>query len=103
MDFNSFWTLFKPDKEFENRMGATQRAWNNCSPAKQSAIIAWLQTHGSYKGRNPYFFILDFKPQQQTMSFSDYYKKYGTTVEVDVWKRKYIPEEEKTIYVRIER
>ena len=78
MDFNKFLTLFQPDKEFENRLGAAQRLWEQCSDGKRQAIIAWLETHGRYKGRNPYFFIQDFKPQRQQMSFADYYAKYGT-------------------------
>ena len=61
MDFNNFLILFKPDKEFETRLGAAQRQWDECSLAKQQAIINWLETHGAYHGRNPYFFIQDFK------------------------------------------
>ena len=100
MDFNKFVTLFQPDKEFTNRLGAAQRLWEQCSPHKQQAIISWLETHGKYPGRNPYFFIQDFKARQQTMSFDDYYKKYGTTEEFDGWKRVFKPEERRTIYVK---
>ena len=100
MDFNKFLTLFQPDKEFENRLGAAQREWDACSEFKQQAIIAWLETHGRYKGRNPYFFIQDFKPRQQTLSFAEYYAKYGTTEERDGWKRTFLPEQQKTIYVK---
>ncbi len=86
MDFNQFLTLFQPDEEFRSRLGAAQRLWEQCSPTKQGAIIEWLETHGRYPGRNPYFFILDFKPQQQPLSFNDYYTRYGTTEERDGWK-----------------
>ena len=64
MDFQQFWDLFQPDEQFEGRFGACERVWADCSPAKQEAIIAWLKTHGRYKGRNPYFFIQDFKARQ---------------------------------------
>ena len=100
MDFNQFLTLFQPDKEFTNRLGAAQRLWEQSTPAKQSAIITWLETHGAYKGRNPYFFILDFKPQQMQMSFNDYYARFGTTDEQGGWERKFLPEQQKTIYVK---
>ena len=63
MDFNQFLTLFQPDEEFRSRLGAAQRLWEQSAPDKQQAIIAWLKQHGRYKGRNPYFFIQDFKPQ----------------------------------------
>ena len=99
MDFNRFLTLFQPDKEFSNRLGAAQRLWDQCTPAKQSAIITWLETHGRYKGRNPYFFILDFKPQQMEMSYAEYYKKYGTTLERDGWKM-CNPTGQQVIYVK---
>ena len=85
MDFNTFLSLFQPDKEFTNRLGAAQRLWEQCSPHKQQAIIAWLETHGKYPGRNPYFFILDFKPQQMQMSYREYYAKFGTTEEQGGW------------------
>lgn len=85
MDFNRFLTLFQPDKEFTNRLTAAQRLWDQCSSAKQDAIIAWLETHGTYKGRNPYFFILDFKPQKMQMSFRDYYARFHTTEEQGGW------------------
>ena len=100
MDYNRFLTLFQPDKAFTNRLGAAQRLWDQCSPGKQEAIIAWLETHGAYKGRNPYFFILDFKPQQRQMSFAEYYQRYGTTEETDGWQRQFLPEQQKTIYVK---
>ena len=99
MDFNQFLTLFQPDKQFTNRLGAAQRLWEQSPPTKQQAIIAWLETHGAYKGRNPYFFILDFKPQQQTLSFADYYARYGTTAETDGWKMEN-PTGQQVIYVK---
>ena len=102
MDFNNFLTLFQPDKEFSNRLGAAQRLWDQCTPTKQAAIIAWLETHGRYKGRNPYFFILDFKPQQMQMSFADYYAKFGTTEETDGWRRVFLTDQQTTIYVKNE-
>ena len=100
MDFNKFLTLFQPDKEFTNRLGAAEREWNKCSPNKQQTIIAWLEMHGRYPGRNPYFFIQDFEARQQTMDFDAYYKKYGTTEDTDGWKRKFIENEGRTIYVK---
>lgn len=99
MDFNQFLTLFQPDEEFRSRLGAAQRLWDQSSPAKQSAIIAWLKQHGRYKGRNPYFFILDFKPQQMQMSYADYYAKFGTTEEQGGWKMEN-PTGNQVIYVK---
>ena len=88
-DFETYWALFKPDVQFENRIDATQIEWDACPPDKQQAIIAWLRKHGAYKGRNPYFFIQDFRvrqPKLQVLTYAAYYAKYGTTLERDGWK-----------------
>ena len=100
MDFNQFLTLFQPDEEFRSRLGAAQRLWDQSSPAKQSAIIAWLKQHGRYKGRNPYFFILDFQTKRrETLTFAQYYAKYGTTEEQGGWKMEN-PTGQQVIYVK---
>ena len=102
MDFEQYWQLIGGDVHFSDRKAATETLWAQ-HPDKHNAIIEWLQQHGRYPGRNPYFFILDFqvnKKRRQVMSFTDYYAKYGTTEETDGWKRQFIPEEQKTIYVK---
>ena len=87
MDFNTYWTLIGGDTNFADRKAATEKAWSLCSPEKQQAIIAWLQTHGRYPGRNPYFFILDFQTRRkQTLTFQQYHAKFGTTSEQGGWK-----------------
>ena len=86
MDFEQYWTLIGGDVNFANRKSAAEQAWSLCSPDKQQAIILWLQKHGRYPGRNPYFFILDFQTKRrQTLTFAQYYAKYGTTEELDGW------------------
>lgn len=100
MDFNQFLTLFQPDKQFTNRLGAAQRLWEQSPPTKQQAIIAWLETHGAYKGRNPYFFILDFQAKRrQKLTFEQYYARYGTTEEQGGWKMEN-PTGNQVIYVK---
>ena len=101
-DFETYWALFRPDANFDNRKDATKIEWDACSPDKQQAIIAWLRKHGAYKGRNPYFFIQDFRvmqPKQQMLSYDAYYAKYGTTAETDGWHMEN-PTGNQVIYVR---
>jgi len=87
MDFNTYWTLIGGEVNFADRKAAAEKAWELCSADKQQAIIYWLQTHGRYPGRNPYFFILDFQlKRRQELSYQQYYAKYGTTEERDGWK-----------------
>ena len=37
---------------------------------------------------------------QQILSYADYYTRFGTTEEVDGWRRVFLPEQQKTIYVK---
>ena len=100
MDFNNYWTLIGGDTNFADRKEAAEKAWSLCAPEKQQAIIQWLQTHGRYPGRNPYFFILDFQTRRrQTMTYEQYYAKYHTTLETDGWKMEN-PTGNKVIYVK---
>ena len=101
-DFKTYWALFRPDANFDNRKDATKIEWDACPPDKQQAIIAWLRKHGAYKGRNPYFFIQDFRvmqPKQQMLSYDAYYARYGTTAETDGWHMEN-PTGQQVIYVK---
>ena len=100
MDFEQYWTLIGGDIYFSDRKEAAKQAWN-ANPDKHQPIIKWLQTHGKYPGRNPYFFILDFQIKNvvQTLSFNDYYARYGTTEPRDGWKMAN-PTGQKVIYVK---
>ena len=63
-DFKTYWKKMKPLPKFENRKRAAEDEWNR-HPEKQIPIICWLDQHGAYPGRNPYFFIQDFQPRDQ--------------------------------------
>ena len=100
MDFNIYWTLIGGDTNFADRKTAAEKAWSLCPLDKQQAIIHWLQTHGRYPGRNPYFFILDFQiKRRQTLTFQQYYAKYGTTEDTDGWHKEN-PTGNKVIFVK---
>ena len=99
MDFNIYWTLIGGDKHYADRRAAAEKAWAE-HPEKHFAIITWLRAHGKYPNRNPYFFILDFQSKRtQTMSYQQYYAKYGTTEERDGWKMEN-PTGNRVIYVK---
>ena len=84
--FDDYWDLFAPDAEFANRRSATQRLWDQIGTDRQRAIIGWLKAGKAKCTRNPYFFLTDFRaPRQQTLSYADYYAKFGTTEERDGW------------------
>ena len=61
INFQTFWDLFNPDTEYNNRIAAANIEWDKCSAAKQKAIIHKLQSApGEVAQPNPYFFIIDF-------------------------------------------
>ena len=110
MDFHQIWDLLSPQGEFKRRENACRRLWQGYGEALQLAIFEALskaKAHGESIKPNPYFAIEDAAlalqnqaPRQQTMSFDDYYKKFGTTEDTDGWKRKFLPEKQTTIYVK---
>lgn len=59
MDFETYWGTIQPDAKYDNRKEAARAEWN-AHPEKHAAIMRWLQRHGPYPMRNPYFFIMDF-------------------------------------------
>ena len=61
INFQTFWDLFKPSEQYNNRLAAANIEWDKCSAAKQIAIIQKLQSApGEVAQPNPYFFIMDF-------------------------------------------
>ena len=85
LDFANFWQLFDPETEFSNRRLACCKLWERTDKEKREAIINYLEKGNRPKNRNPYFFILDFKPQKMQMSFRDYYARFNTTEEQSGW------------------
>ena len=73
-DFESYWTTINAGTEFEDRKNAAREEWMK-HPEKQEPIMRWLNKHGAYPGRNPFFFIQDFKirvpkvPQRQPVNY----------------------------------
>ena len=99
MDFYKYWNLIGGDIHFGDRRVATKELWEQ-HPEKHEAIIGWLQAHGRYPNRNPYFFIKDFQvKRRQTLTYQQYYAKYGTTEERDGWKMEN-PTGNKVIYIK---
>ena len=100
LSFENFWELFNPDAEFSNRRAATHLEWDKCSDKKKAAIIKALTEQRPKSSRNPYFYVQDFRePRQQTLSYAEYYARYGTTEPKDGWQM-VNPTGDKVIYVK---
>ena len=76
--FDKYWDAIKPAPHFESRKEAARIAWET-NPDKQRPIMAWLQQHGAYPDRNPYFFIVDFQLRNH-QPFPNGRKNYDPTV-----------------------
>ena len=100
-NFEEFWELFNPEPEFNNRQRACRMLWSQKSEQKQQAIINFLKNGNQRSSQNPYYFLADFRERpRQILSYADYYARYGTTEETDGWVRTFLPDQQKTIYVK---
>ena len=104
---DDIWALLKPEGEYKRRRGACERLWLGYEPSKQEAIYARIEgklARGEYVSENPYFAIEDNakmpKAMKPVITADEYYRRYGTQENLDGWVRTYIPEEQRTIYVK---
>ena len=89
----------------ENYKAELARIWDEYELEQQRVIYRTIRDKlraGKFVHYNPVKAIRDNAPKkkQQILSFDEYYNRYGTTEEKDGWKRKFLPEERKTIYVK---
>ena len=106
--FESIWQLLSPQGEYKRRQGACRRLWGAYDIEKQRRIYAAIvekRKRGETISPNPYFAIEDAaiglagETRQQTLSYNDYYARYGTTEETDGW-RMANPTGNQVIYVK---
>ena len=79
--------------------------WNKYNLAQQRIIYRTIRDKiraGKFVNYHPVLAIRDNAPKAPrmlVMSSEDYYLKYGTQANQDGWVRKFLPEEQRTIYV----
>ena len=110
MDFNQIWVLLAPQGEYKRREKGCARLWQSYSAEMQDAIFDVLtatKLQGGTIHPNPYFAIEDTalalqrqSPSRQTLSFKEYYERYGTTEPQDGWERVYLAAQQRTVYVK---
>ena len=88
--FNDIWQLLSPKVEYANRMKACYELWISLTENQQDTIfdaISEKLAKGKFVDYNPLFAIKNHcRQRSQTLSFNDYYNRYGTTEERDGWK-----------------
>lgn len=105
----SIWALLSPQGEYKRRRGVCERLWAGYDEATRQRVYEALSAakeEGRWINPNPYFAIEDTalaeqrKRRTQTLSFNEYYIRYGTTEEKDGWKMEN-PTGQKVIYVKV--
>lgn len=102
--FNELWELLSPKAEYANRRRACFELWNNLPENRQDVLYETISdklSKGKFVDYNPLFAMKNNsqEPRRQTMSFNDYYSKFGTTEEQDGWHMAN-PTGNKVIYVK---
>ena len=110
--FNDFWQLLAPKAEYANRRKACFALWNELTENQQDAlydVISDKLSKGKFVDYNPLFAMKnnstfpsgrDGVGFRQTLSYADYYRRYGTTLDTDGWHRQFLPDKQTTIYVK---
>ena len=104
--FFEIWTLLEPKTEYANLFGHCKQLWDSWSTEKQEEIFLKIENKKLEKKFVDYNPLLALRnnaterpKRQQTMSFGEYYAKYGTTEETDGWHMQN-PTGQKVIYVK---
>ena len=107
--FQGIWALLKPQGEYKRRRQACERLWASYDALTQDRIYETIRValeQGQWVSPNPYFAIEDVvvKAQRisrpQTITADEYYRRYRTQANQDGWERTFLPQEQKTIYVK---
>ena len=102
--FEEIWQLLSPKAEYANRRRACYTLWKALSEEEKDKLydaISDKLSKGKFVDYNPLFALKNNGQQtyRQTMSFNDYYARYGTTEERDGWRMEN-PTGNKVIYVK---
>ena len=105
--FFEIWTLLEPKAEYANLIKKCRELWESFSSEKQQEIFLKIEKKKLEKkfiDYNPLLAIrnnsIERSKRQETLSYAEYYQRFGTTEEQGGWKRVFKPEEQKTIYVK---
>ena len=104
--FNEIWTLLEPKAEYANLIKKCKELWESFSPEKRQEVFLKIEKkklEKKFVDYNPLLAIrnnsIERSKPQQTLSYADYYAKFGTTEEQDGWKMAN-PTGNKVIYVK---
>ena len=107
MDFEDFWPLVENHGSVAYfHKNECEDLWRGLSPEQQQAVYDAIQrklNSGLFVHYDPAKAIRDNAPKApriQIISADEYYRRYGTQTDHDGWKRTFLPDQQKTIYVK---
>ena len=103
--FDFLWQLLDEHGAIPNLKAEASLLWNTFAIDEQRAIYRNIKAKisaGKFVNYNPVKAIRDNAPkkQQQVLTYEQYFERFRTTDERDGWKRLFMPEEQRTIYVK---
>ena len=91
--FFEIWTLLEPKSEYANLFSHCKQLWESWSDEKQEEVFLKIEkkkTERKFVDYNPLLALrnnaIERPKRQLTMSYTDYYAKFGTTEEREGWK-----------------
>lgn len=106
MDFNSFWDIVKNHGSVAqlHRLEC-EDLWSTFTETQQEAIcraIGNKMRTGRFVHYNPAIAMRENLPKEtrQVLSFDDYYALFGTTNPINGFQKVFLPEQQKTIYIK---
>ena len=99
------WQLLEQHGVVYRRKPEFLNEWNKHTLAEQRIIYQTIKekiNNGQFVNFYPDAAIRENVPKQkqQTLTYNEYYKQFGTDLERDGWKKVFIPEKRCTIYVK---
>ena len=103
--FVFLWQLLESHGVVPGKQEECARLWATFSLEQQRHIYRAIRDKlraGKFVHYNPVKAVQENAPKQRLiLSFNDYYRRFGTTDEQGGWRRQFLPEQQKTIYVKI--
>ena len=104
--FDYLWLMLDRHGVIERYKGDCLDLWNKYSLEQQRYIYRSIRdkiSKGEFVNYHPVKAIRDNipkPPKYKILSYNEYVARYHTDADMDGWKRKYLPDQQKTIYIK---
>ncbi|MBQ7382264.1 MAG: hypothetical protein IJV61_04490 [Paludibacteraceae bacterium] len=91
--FFELWSLLEPKTEYANLINHCKQLWSSWTPEKQEEVFLKIEkkkTEHKFVDYNPLLALrnnaFERQTRKQTLTFAEYYARFGTTAEQDGWR-----------------